>query len=315
MKEATRKAARQLQQVEQALSRVVFGQGNAVRLALATALADGHGLIVGPPGVAKTRLVQALARVLGLGSGRVQFTPDLMPADITGSEVMDDLSGRKSLRFLPGPLFAPMVLADEINRASPRTQSALLQAMQERQVTVGGATHDLPAPFLVFATQNPLESEGVFPLPEAQLDRFMTCIDMGFADAAAERHMLIHAHAGDIAALHPVLDAMALRDLRDLAHALPVGDSVLDGIVQLTRNLRPSGTASPLRWGPGSRGAQALLALARAQALIDGRAAPSLDDIIALAPAALGHRMALTYAAEASGVRIRDLIDQATARL
>jgi MoxR-like ATPase len=294
--------ARAAQAAHMDLRRVVYGQDAALELALCIALARAHGLIVGPPGVAKTRLVGALARVLGTHSRRIQFTPDLMPSDITGSEVLDsDTKGKKVFRFVPGPVFAGLVLADEINRASPRTQAALLEAMQERTVTIGGVSHPLPAPFLVFATQNPFESEGVYPLPEAQLDRFAAVIDMGFPSEADERRILTEVGADDIEALPAHFTAATLGKAQNLCADLPVGQDVIDAIVTLVRALRPSKTLTDVRWGPGPRGGQAVLALARARALLDGRIAPSLDDVRAMAAPALSHRIALSFSARSQG--------------
>lgn len=304
--------ARAAQDARTDLRRVVYGQDTALELALCVALACGHGLIVGPPGVAKTRLAGALARVLGTKSQRIQFTPDLMPSDITGSEVLDtDARAKKTFRFIPGPLFAGLVLADEINRASPRTQAALLEAMQERTVTVGGVSHPLPAPFLVFATQNPLESEGVYPLPEAQLDRFAALIDMGFPSEADERRILTEAGAEDIKTLPAHFTAATLDKAQSLCADLPVGQDVIEAIVTLVRALRPSDAAPDIRWGPGPRGGQAVLALARARALLEGRPAPSLDDVRVVAVPALQHRIALSFSARSRGARITDLIENA----
>ena len=303
--EADRAIAR-LAQVRASVERVVFGQSRVVEQALATILAGGHGLLVGVPGLAKTRLVETLGVALGLSRQRVQFTPDLMPSDILGSEILEESADRKrAFRFLRGPIFAELLMADEINRASPRTQSALLQAMQEYHVTVAGARYDLPRPFHVLATQNPLEQEGTYPLPEAQLDRFLMQIDVGYPDRAAERRILLETTGATEAAAHQTLSAEELQRMQRLVRRMPVGESVVDAILDLVRAARPGdGAAEIVRsvaWGPGPRAAQALMLAARARALLDGRLAPARADVAALAEPVLKHRMALTYAARAEG--------------
>jgi MoxR-like ATPase len=297
-----------------AIGRVIFGQDRVVDETLITLLAGGHALLIGVPGLAKTRLVQSLGITLGLVDKRVQFTPDLMPADILGSEVLEENSaGGRSFRFLQGPVFSQLLMADEINRASPRTQSALLQAMQERRVSVAGHYHDLPVPFHVVATQNPLEQEGTYPLPEAQLDRFLLQIDVGYPDLEAERRMLIATTGTAEAAPEPVLTAAELLAAQALVRHLPVGERVVEAILALVRAGRPesSGIDAVRRhvaWGPGPRAAQALMLAARARALLDGRMSPSVDDVVALAPPVLRHRMAVTYGARADGVTIAHII-------
>ena len=285
-----------------------------VEQSLIAILCGGHGLLVGAPGLAKTRLVETIGAVLGLDGKRVQFTPDLMPADILGAEVLEEgAGGARAFRFIEGPIFCQLLMADEINRASPRTQSALLQAMQERHVSVAGRRLDLPAPFHVLATQNPIEQEGTYPLPEAQLDRFLLEIDVPFPSATAEREILLATTGIEDAEARPALDPAGLMSLQRLVRRLPVGDAVLDGILALVRGARPGeegahGEAAKLAWGPGPRGAQALSLAVRAKALLDGRFAPTLGDVAALAHAALKHRMALTYSARAEGARIDVLI-------
>ena len=297
-----------------AIGKVIYGQESVVERALVTILAGGHGLLIGVPGLAKTKLVETLGTVLGLSARRVQFTPDLMPSDIIGSEVLEQAAdGARAFRFLPGPVFAQLLMADEINRASPRTQSALLQSMQEYHVTVAGVRHDLPAPFHVLATQNPLEQEGTYPLPEAQLDRFLLQIDVVYPDRAAERRMLFETTGATEARAEQVLDATTLRSIQQLVRRLPVGESVVEAILELVRSARPGGGASAkfasaIAWGPGPRASQALMLAARARALIDGRYAPSLDDVAALAEPVLQHRMALGFAARAEGMTVRDVI-------
>ena len=285
---------------------VIFGQERVVDLTLAILLAGGHGLLIGVPGLAKTKLVETLGIVVGLDALRVQFTPDLMPSDILGSEVMEEgLDGKRVFRFIRGPIFAQLLMADEINRASPRTQSALLQAMQEHHVTVAGARHDLPSPFHVLATQNPLEQEGAYPLPEAQLDRFLLQVDVGYPDRAAERRILIETTGDRETRPRPVMSAEDLLAAQRIVRRAPIGDRVVEAILDLVRAARP-GEGDPeltkgIGWGPGPRAAQALMLAARARALVDGRLSPSLEDIAALAEPALKHRMALTFAARAEG--------------
>jgi MoxR-like ATPase len=296
------------------IGRVIFGQTKVIDDSIITLLAGGHALLIGVPGLAKTRLVQTLGVVFGLDAKRVQFTPDLMPADILGSEVLEEAeSGTRSFRFIQGPVFCQLLMADEINRASPRTQSALLQAMQEHRVSIAGQYHDLPQPFHVLATQNPLEQEGTYPLPEAQLDRFLMQIDVGYPDLEAERRMLLATTGAEEEKPIAVLDAAELMAAQKLVRRVPVGESVVSAILALVRAGRPDD--SPIEmvrhhvaWGPGPRAAQALMLATRARALIDGRLAPSIDDVEALALPVLQHRMALGFAARAEGIRIADVI-------
>ncbi len=307
------RALAEIGKVRQAVGKVIFGQEQVVEQTLVAILAGGHGLLVGVPGLAKTKLVETLGIVLGLDGRRIQFTPDLMPSDILGSEVMEqDETGRRSFRFLKGPIFAQLLMADEINRASPRTQSALLQSMQEYHVTVAGERHDLPSPFHVLATQNPLEQEGTYPLPEAQLDRFLMQIDIDYPELAAERRILIETTGVNDQKAENVLDATRLKNVQALIRRMPVPESVVDAILKLVRSARPgSGDAETDRhvsWGPGPRASQALTLCARARALYDGRLAPSIDDVRDLAEPVLQHRMALTFAARAEGMTVRDVI-------
>jgi MoxR-like ATPase len=298
---------------------VIFGQAQVVEEVLVTLLAGGHGLLVGVPGLAKTKLVDTLGAVLGLDARRVQFTPDLMPADILGSEILEESADRRrSFRFMKGPIFAQLLMADEINRASPRTQSALLQAMQEYHVSVAGERHDLPAPFHVLATQNPLEQEGTYPLPEAQLDRFLMQIDVGYPDRAAEKRILIETTGERQAVAKPAMTPEDLQATQRLVRRLPVGDSVVEAILDIVRSARP-GEGDPaitkfIAWGPGPRAAQALMLASRARALVGGRLSPSLDDVVALAGPILKHRMALTFAARADGETIPGVIARLTRR-
>ena len=295
------------------IGRVILGQDQVVEQVLVALLAGGHALLVGVPGLGKTLLVETLGTVLGLTPKRVQFTPDLMPADITGSEVLDEAGGRRQFRFIPGPVFCQLLMADEINRASPRTQSALLQAMQEGRVAVAGEDHPLPRPFHVLATQNPIEQEGTYPLPEAQLDRFLLQIDVTYPALEAERAMLLATTGADVVRPSPVLTADELLAAQRLIRQVPVGNTVIDAILRLVREGRPeTSTLSMVRqhvaWGPGPRAAQALMLGVRARAVLDGRLAPSLDDVAALAGPVLRHRMALSFAARADGVALPDVI-------
>ena len=288
---------------------------------LITLLSGGHVLLVGVPGLGKSRLVETLATVLGLACKRVQFTPDLMPADILGSEVLDeDATGRRSFRFVPGPVFCQLLMADEINRASPRTQSALLQAMQEHRVAVGGTEYDLPRPFHVLATQNPLEQEGTYPLPEAQLDRFLLEVRVSYPALADERAMLLGTTGA--AAEQPVraLTPAELIAAQALIRRVPVGESVVEAILALVRGGRPETAGDEavrrhVAWGPGPRAAQALMLACRARALLDGRLVPSVEDVAALAQPVLRHRMALNFAARADGVVLADIIAGLAERL
>jgi MoxR-like ATPase len=314
-------AVARIRAVRASIGRVIFGQETVVERSLITVLAGGHALLVGVPGLAKTKLVETLGIVLGLSERRIQFTPDLMPSDILGSEVMDvGPDGSRSFRFLRGPVFAQLLMADEINRASPRTQSALLQAMQEYHITVAGNRYDLPAPFHVLATQNPLEQEGTYPLPEAQLDRFLLQIDVVYPDRDAERRMLFETTGATESVAEPVLNGEGLRAIQRLVRRMPVGESVVEAILDLVRAARPDGNpdkklAAAIAWGPGPRASQALMLACRARALVDGRYAPSLDDVAALAEPVLQHRMALGFAARADGMSVRDVIAGLRSRL
>lgn len=315
-------AIERMGRVRAEIGRVVFGQESVVERALVTLLSGGHGLLVGVPGLAKTRLVETLGIVLGLDTRRIQFTPDLMPSDILGSEVLDQSpDGARSFRFLEGPVFTRLLMADEINRASPRTQSALLQAMQEAHVTIAGRRHDLPRPFHVLATQNPLEQEGTYPLPEAQLDRFLMQIDVDWPDLATERRILLETTGAHEAKAAPVLSVEELVGLQALVRLMPVGESVVEAILALVRSARPSERSAPndpaaaVAWGPGPRAGQALMLTVRARALLAGRLAPDVGDVIALAEPVLQHRMALTFAARADGVSVASVVARLAARL
>ena len=303
-------------EARRAVARRFIGQERVVDLSLTALLCGGHGLLVGLPGMGKTLLVDTLGTVMGLTSGRVQFTPDLMPADILGSEVLETApDGSRAFRFIEGPVFCQLLMADEINRASPRTQSALLQAMQERQVTVAGQHRALPAPFHVLATQNPIEQEGTYPLPEAQLDRFMVQIDVDYPDRRTERDVLLATTGVEQATSPQIFSAEELRAAQVTVRRMPVGEKVVELILDLVRACRPGeAEAGPaingsVSWGPGPRAAQALMLAVRARALLDGRLAPSSDDVLALARPVLSHRMALSFAARARGESLAAIID------
>jgi MoxR-like ATPase len=310
-----------LARVKAEIGKAIYGQEQVVELALVTMLAGGHGLLVGMPGLAKTRLVETLAAVIGMAQKRVQFTPDLMPADILGSEVLEETAeGRRAFRFIEGPIFCQLLMADEINRASPRTQAALLQAMQERRVTIAGADRPLPHPFHVLATQNPIEQEGTYPLPEAQLDRFLLEIDIHYPDLEAERQMMLQTTGAHDVEVGAVLDPDGLERMQRLVRNVPVGEQVVDAILRLVRAGRPESSDDPtlaerVAYGPGPRASQALMLTARARALLDGRLAPSTDDVAYLAYPVLKHRMALTFGARADGLTLAEVVDDLVQRI
>ncbi|MEM9225858.1 MAG: MoxR family ATPase, partial [Pseudomonadota bacterium] len=292
-------AGQKLAKVKSEIGKAVFGQDRVVELALSAILAGGHALLIGAPGLAKTRLVEAMGAALGLGNARIQFTPDLMPGDILGSEVLDESAdGKRAFRFVKGPIFTSLLMADEINRASPRTQSALLQAMQEKHVTIAGVRYDLPAPFHVLATQNPIEQEGTYPLPEAQLDRFLLKIDVTYPDLDTERRILIETTSGEDAPIEAAITAEELMAIQRLVRQMPVGEGVLDAILALIRDARPEQSKDDIvrrfvDWGPSPRAGQAMMLACRSRALLRGRLAPSLEDVEALAEPCIAHRMGL----------------------
>ena len=301
--------------VREQIRQVFFGQDRVVDEVLTVLLAGGHGLLVGVPGLGKTLLVETLSRVLGLDSRRVQFTPDLMPADILGSEVLEEgEDGRRGFRFLPGPIFTQLLMGDEINRASPRTQSALLQAMQEGTVTIAGHGHALPKPFHVLATQNPIEQEGTYPLPEAQLDRFLCQIDIHYPDLESEREIVLKTTGLSKSEVKARMNGESLLQAQSLTRQVPVGESVVESILRMVRNGRPETSdldviRDRVSWGPGPRASQALMLACRARALLQGRLAPSGDDVAAMAKPVLRHRMALSFAARAEGYDMDGTID------
>ena len=305
-----------LQKAKSEIEKTVIGQSEVVDNTLVTLASGGHVLLVGVPGLAKTLLVETIGTAMGLKNNRVQCTPDLMPADIVGSEVLeDDGKGKRSFRFIKGPVFTQLLMADEINRASPRTQSALLQAMQERSVSAAGKTESLPTPFHVLATQNPIEQEGTYPLPEAQLDRFMMEIDVDYPDEAAERAIILATTGAAQTKTKKVMGDKDLIDIQQLVRAMPIGEQVVDSILKLVRSARPHEDAPDIinafvDWAPGPRASQTLMLAVRAKALLDGRSAPSVDDVVDLAVPVLKHRMALNYRAQAEGFTKGDLIAQ-----
>ena len=310
----------QLAEAKAAITKRFIGQERVVDLTLSALLCGGHALLIGLPGLGKTRLVDTLSTVMGLHGNRVQFTPDLMPADILGSEVLEKgKGGSREFRFVPGPIFCQLLMADEINRASPRTQSALLQAMQEKRVTVAGEDRPLDAPFHVLATQNPIEQEGTYPLPEAQLDRFLVQIDVPYPDRDTERDILLATTGVEEEEAHAVFTGPDLIAAQTLLRRMPVGESVVEMILDLVRAFRPEDPSASeavrdtVAWGPGPRAAQALMLTARAQALLHGRLVPSAEDVMAMAVPVLSHRMALTFAARARGETVADLINETLA--
>jgi MoxR-like ATPase len=314
---ATEALGARIVQVRTAVGRVIFGQDEVIDQTL---MSGGHVLLVGVPGLGKSRLVETLGVVLGTATKRIQFTPDLMPADIVGSEVLDETEGRRAFRFVPGPVFCQLLMADEINRASPRTQSALLQAMQEQRVAIGGIEHVLPRPFHVLATQNPIEQEGTYPLPEAQLDRFLLEVNVTYPELDAERTMLLATTGAQEARPVQAMTAEDLLAAQALVRRLPVGEKVVEAILSLVRGCRPETAGDEIvrrhvAWGPGPRAAQALMLATRARALLDGRLSPSVDDVAALARPVLRHRMALNFSARADGVMLADVIDRLVATI
>ena len=319
---AIEQAGEKLARARAEIGKRIIGQDDVVSLSLTTILSGGHALLVGVPGLAKTRLVDTLGTVLGLNANRIQFTPDLMPSDILGAEVLEDGRGRLPRVQASSKVrsSAQLLMADEINRAGPRTQSALLQAMQEHRVTVAGEDRPLSEPFHVLATQNPIEQEGTYPLPEAQLDRFLLQIDVNYPDRDEERAILVATTGVGEAKAEPVLTGSEIIEMQRIVRAMPVGDSVVDAILNLVRSARPGepeaadAATKRLAWGPGPRAAQALMLTVRARALLEGRLAPSIEDVRALAHAALAHRMALSFAARAEGASISGVIDELLAQ-
>ncbi len=315
-REQVAEAARARQRIEAEIAKVIVGQKAVVDLLLVSLFSGGHGLFIGVPGLAKTLLIHTLADALDLEFKRVQFTPDLMPSDITGTEVLEEdrSTGRREFRFVAGPVFTHILLADEINRSSPKTQAALLQAMQELRVSVAGRDHPLPRPFLVFATQNPIEQEGTYPLPEAQLDRFLFSIEMDYPSPDEEVEVVRRTTAGPAPALERVLDPDRLRAFQALVPRVPVADAALSHAVDLVRATRPGDDAPGavrefVAWGAGPRAAQHLVLAAKARALLDGRYAAGVEDVRSLAVPVLQHRIVPNFRAEAQGTGPREILD------
>lgn len=300
------------------VKKVIVGQDRVIEEMLIALLSDGHCLLVGVPGLAKTLLVSTIARILDLKFSRIQFTPDLMPADITGTEIIEEdrRTGKRQFRFVKGPVFANIVLADEINRTPPKTQAALLQAMQERQVTAGGETYQLDLPFFVLATQNPIELEGTYPLPEAQLDRFMFNIYVDYPSAAEEIEIVETTTSAYAPDLERVLDATEIIELQRLVRRVPVPRHVVEYAVRLVRTTRPGGDGTPdfikdwVSWGAGPRASQYLILGAKTRAILQGRYTPSCDDVRAVARPVLRHRIITNFNAEADGITSVDIIDR-----
>lgn len=307
----------ELKSITAEIQKFIWGQDEVITLCLTTILSRGHTVLVGLPGLGKTRLVRTLSQVLGLDTKRIQCTPDLMPADILGSEILrEDSKGKREFSFIPGPVFCQLLMADEINRASPRTQSALLESMQEHRVTVAGHTHALPEPFHVIATQNPLEQEGTYPLPEAQRDRFLMQVDVEYPDIDAERKMVLATTVGQEEKPKTLFSPERLLELQNLVEEIPVGEKVLSGALDLTQALRPETTTDEdiktyVEWAPGPRASQALIRAAKSYALLDGRAAPTVEDVLRLAHPVLKHRMAVSLSARAQDISVDDMISRA----
>ena len=307
-------AATAAARLREEVGKAVVGQNAVLEGMLVTLAAGGHALLVGVPGLAKTLLVSTLAKALSLSFGRVQFTPDLLPADITGTDVLHEEEGRRSLKFMPGPIFHNMVLADEINRTPPKTQAALLQAMQERQVTVGTTTHELPRPFQVFATRNPIEQEGTYPLPEAQRDRFLLELMVDYPSENEEREVALRTTSARAPVIEPVVTHLDLQRIIGLVPRVPVTDEAVDLAVRLTRATRPTTPDVPrevteyVRYGAGPRGSQSLVLAAKARAVLRGEAAADVDDVRSLYLATLRHRVVLSYRADAEGVTAVDVL-------
>jgi len=304
--------------IEEELGKVIIGQKETIEGLLVSMLSRGHCLLIGVPGLAKTLMISTLAECLDLKFSRIQFTPDLMPSDITGTEIIqeDKTTGGKEFKFMHGPVFANIVLADEINRTPPKTQAALLQSMQERQVSAGGTTHPLELPFFVLATQNPIEQEGTYPLPEAQLDRFMFSLWVNYPTGEEEKRIVKTTTSAEAASIEPVLNRKEILDLQTLVRRIPVSDNVVDFAVDLVRKTRPNESDSPefikswIRWGAGPRAGQYLILAAKARAALNGRPTPDIDDVQFAAHPVLRHRLVLSFNAEAEGIGADEVIDK-----
>ncbi len=304
------------EKIEQQISKVIIGQKEVIEQIMICLLASGHGLIIGVPGLAKTLMVNTLAKVLNLAFNRIQFTPDLMPSDITGTEIIEEDagSGHRKFRFVKGPIFANIVLADEINRTPPKTQAALLQAMQEYHVTVGGETHSLPLPFFVLATQNPIELEGTYPLPEAQLDRFMFSIYIDYPNLKDEIEIVKSTTSAYEPSLETILSDKEIIQLQKLLRRVPVSDDVINYAVRLSSSTRTNNDAAPtfikdwVSWGAGPRASQYLILGAKTRSILNGRYTPTIEDIQAIAQPVLRHRIVTNFNAEAEGLKADDIV-------
>jgi MoxR-like ATPase len=307
-----------VKKIKKELSKTIVGQEQIIDQLLTCLLANGHCIIIGVPGLAKTLLVSTLAKIIDLDFKRIQFTPDLMPSDITGREILeeDKTTGARMFRFVQGPVFANIVLADEINRTPPKTQSALLQAMQEYEVTFGGKTHPLPKPFFVLATQNPIEHEGTYPLPEAQLDRFMFLLKIEYPARDEEYQIVKHTTTDAYPQIDKIINIQDILSFQNLVRKLPVTETLIQTSVDLVRKTRPEDSSSSefikknLSWGAGPRASQFLILGAKARAALQGQPAPSMDDIKAVAPHVLRHRIILNFSAQADGIKADDIIQE-----
>ncbi len=309
-------ANKKLSSVKNEINNLVFGQNLVIDQILISILAEGHALIIGLPGLAKTRIVSFLSIILGFATKRVQFTPDLMPSDILGSEILEEnAKSGKDFRFIEGPIFSQLLLADEINRASPRTQSALLQAMQEKKVTITGNTYDLPKPFHVLATQNPIDQEGTYPLPEAQLDRFLMNIRISYPDQSAERKILnLSNEKKTDASPKNVLSSNELLEIQNFVKDIPVGESVVQYILNIIKQSRPEtsevkSVKENILWGPSPRASLALMTTCRAKAFLENRYSPSVFDVQSLVKPILSHRLKLNISAKSENVNIEEILD------
>lgn len=320
--EKVNEISRVKREILEEIGKIIVGQEGVIELLLISLMSSGHSLFVGVPGLAKTLLVSTLSDVLNLRFSRVQFTPDLMPSDITGSEVLEEdrTTGKRFFRFIQGPIFCNILLADEINRSSPKTQAALLQVMQERKITVGGQTHILEPPFLVFATQNPIEQEGTYPLPEAELDRFMFQIDVNYPSLNEEIEIVRTTTGAYKPELRHVIGVSKILEYQDLVHRVPVSEHVAAYAVKIARATRP-GDAAPefvkkwVSWGVGPRASQFLILGSKARAILDGRFTPNTDDVRFLAPSVLKHRIVLNFRAESEGIRPTEIIREIVSKI
>lgn len=311
--EAAKALKSKFEEIRNSIGKVIVGQADVVDKLIISILCNGHSLLVGVPGLAKTLLVKTVADVLDLSFKRIQFTPDLMPSDITGAEILDE---NRQFRFIKGPLFANIILADEINRTPPKTQSALLEAMQERNVTAGGALYKLPSPFFVLATQNPIEQEGTYPLPEAQLDRFMFMITLDYPSFAEEVSIVRNTTGATQVSLEKALSGEDILHFQELIRRVPVPDNVVEYAVELVQKTRPANAQAPavakqyIAYGAGPRASQYLILGAKCHALLHGKYSPDMEDVRAMALPVLRHRVVRNYKAEAEGITQDSLINQ-----